>query len=221
MTGVDDIFYAFDLDGTVTREETLPYLARELGLHEEMKQLTELTLGGWLDFRESFRLRCGILQAIPEERLRELMAAVPLDEEIAGFIREHAENCAIVTGNLRSWAEPLVTTLGCELLASEGERQADGRLEIREILDKGEALRRLRRQGKQPLAAIGESFNDLAMLREADIAIAYGGVHPPVRQAAELADYVVEDSNELCGLLSRLEGVEGFGSEDSGRQGVC
>lgn len=218
---MDEIFFAFDLDGTVTREETLPYLAGELGLREEMKQLTELTLGGWLDFKESFRLRCGILQAIPEERLRELMAAVPLDEEIAGFIRSHAGSCAIVTGNLRSWAEPLVTKLGCRLLASEGERRADGSVRIREVLDKGEALRRLRQQGKQPLAAIGESFNDLPMLREADIAIAYGGVHPPVRQAAELADYVVRDSGELCGLLRRLEGVEGFGGENTGGQGVC
>ena len=38
------IMYAFDLDGTVTKEETLPLIARELGLETEMKLLTKLTL---------------------------------------------------------------------------------------------------------------------------------------------------------------------------------
>ena len=45
-----DIVYAFDLDGTVTCQETLPLLAKELGLYEEMKLLTNLTMNGDIKF---------------------------------------------------------------------------------------------------------------------------------------------------------------------------
>ena len=47
---------AFDLDGTVTKVETLPLLAEELDLADEMKLLTDLTLSGKIPFKKSFFL---------------------------------------------------------------------------------------------------------------------------------------------------------------------
>ena len=91
--------YAFDLDGTVTKVETLPLLAEELGLSAEMKILTNLTVSGELSFEKSFKLRYFILRNIPLNRIRQIMDSVELDENIAGFIRENKEACAIVTGN--------------------------------------------------------------------------------------------------------------------------
>ena len=64
------VFFAFDLDGTVTKEEILPLLARELGLESEMRILTDLTLNGTIEFHQSFILRVAILKAIPISRIR-------------------------------------------------------------------------------------------------------------------------------------------------------
>ena len=45
-----DKIFAFDLDGTVTLEETLPLLAKELGLADEMSLLTSLMMAGKVAF---------------------------------------------------------------------------------------------------------------------------------------------------------------------------
>lgn len=190
--------YAFDLDGTVTKVETLPLLAAELGLSDEMKLLTELTLGGAIPFEQSFRLRHFILSRIPLERIQRIMSTVPLDESIERFILENKNECALVTGNLDRWIEPIAERLRCELFCSTVG--ADDRLKV---LDKGEAIRQIKKSSARVIA-IGESFNDVPMLEAADVSIAFGGVHRPISRAIELADYVVFDGETLCRLLKVL-----------------
>ena len=187
--------FAFDLDGTVTTVETLPLLARELGLSLEMQTLTELTLDGKIPFEQSFRLRHFILSRIPLERIREIMSTVPLDSAIEQFILERREQCALVTGNLDRWIEPLAARLQCETFASTLD--SEGRLHV---LDKSAAIKKLRSSAKKVIA-IGESFNDLSMLRAADVSIAYGGVHRPIDAVISSADFVVFDGVSLCRLL--------------------
>ncbi len=195
--------FAFDLDGTVTREETLPLLAGELGLSEEMARLTRLTMDGWFAFSESFRLRFHILREIPLETIQRVMDTVTLDPEIAGFIRERTEDCAIVTGNLDVWVEPIVKKLGCRVFASESARDGAGALCLASIVDKGAAVRALRRDADRVIA-IGEGANDIPMFEAADIAVSYGGVHRPVEAAVAASDYMARDAGSLCRLLRML-----------------
>ena len=195
------MIFAFDLDGTVTREETLPLLARELGLYEELMLLTKLTLKGSIGFEQSFRLRYQLLKDIPLARIRAIMAEVRLDEEIVSFIRSRAGDCALVTGNLDVWIEPLSARLGCRVFASRSCRAPSGELLLAEVLDKGAAIRQLKQRDK--VAAIGESFNDIPMFEAADYAVAYAGVHMPVDAAIAAADWVAFDGASLCRLLER------------------
>ena len=185
--------YAFDLDGTVTREETLPLIAEALGLAEEMRLLTKLTLDGTILFDQSFRLRFHVLNGIPLERIQEIMRRVSLDPAIEHFIQTHASQCAIVTGNLNYWIQPLEEHLKCRFYSSTGKI----------ILRKSEAIRDLRKYAER-IVVVGDSFNDIPMFEEADVSIAYGGVHSPVRDAIENADYVVYKGETLCKLLKML-----------------
>ena len=196
--------FAFDLDGTITTQETLPILARELDLMNEMEQLTRLTLEGKIDFEASFRMRYHLLREIPLQKIRQIMEEVPMDEKIAGFIREHAKECAIVTGNLDVWVQPLITKLGCMAYSSTSRLGANGELQLEAVLDKAETIRWMKMQGHDVIA-IGDSVNDIPMFQEADVAIAYGGVHPLVNRVAAISDYVVENGEALCHLL---EGVQ-------------
>ena len=189
--------YAFDLDGTVTTVETLPLLAAELNLSAKINLLTELTLSGRIPFEISFRMRYGILNRIPLERIVEIMSTVPLDGSIEKFIGDNRNDCVLVTGNLDRWIEPIADRLGCEIYSSTLD---GGRLRI---IDKGAVVRRLRSRSARVIS-IGESFNDVSMLEAADVSIAYGGVHRPIAAAVSVADFVVFDGDTLCRLLTTL-----------------
>ena len=192
--------FAFDLDGTITMKETLPILARELDLMDEMERLTRLTLEGKIDFEASFRMRYRLLQEIPLQKIRQIMGEIRMDERIAGFIREHAAECAVVTGNLDVWVQPLIEKLGCVAYSSTSKIDANGALQLEAVLDKAEVIRRMKLQGHYAIA-IGDSVNDISMFQEADVAIAYGGVHPVADCVAAISDYVVENGEDLCRML--------------------
>ena len=195
--------YAFDLDGTVTKVETLPLLAKELDLLEEMNILTDLTLNGKIPFEKSFKLRYLVLRNISPKRIRDIMETVELDEDIADFISNNKESCAIVTGNLDYWIEPIVKKLGCQSYASTSTINSEGIPVLDKILDKSSAIRHMKKHAEKVIA-VGESFNDVPMFEEADISIAYGGVHSPVNTAISVSDYVVFNGGALCRLLKTL-----------------
>ena len=46
--------FIFDLDGTVTKEETLPIIAKHFSVEEEIEKLTKQTVMGHIPFVESF-----------------------------------------------------------------------------------------------------------------------------------------------------------------------
>lgn len=194
--------FAFDLDGTITKVETLPILARELGLSAQMKFLTDLTLEGKISFEKSFRMRYEILKKIPLKKISKIMNAVELDEEIFNFIRENKSQCVVVTGNLDCWIKPVAEKLGCEIFSSTSEI-VNGVPILKKILQKDFVIHQLKQTCKKVIA-IGESFNDVPMFEAADISIAYGGVHKPVEAAVFVADYLVNDSATLCQLLKSL-----------------
>ncbi len=196
--------FCFDLDGTVTTLEILPCIAAELGIAEEIATLTRLTMDGHIPFPDSLRLRALILGQVPAERVHEIIDSIPLEPMLLSFIDAFNDASFIVTGNLDIWVEPLLSRLGCRWFSSK-TKQDSGRLVVEHILDKGEAIRSLRREGKyERIVAVGDGANDISMLEEADIAIAYGGVHPPIPGTIIAADLVINHPSSLCTLLKAL-----------------
>lgn len=190
--------FAFDLDGTITKVETLPLLARELNLADEMKILTDLTLSGQISFEQSFRLRYFILRNISPEKIWKIMDAVELDEDILNFIRENKKSCAVVTGNLDFWIEPITKKLGCEIFSSQSELG-----ELTKILNKAEAIREIKKTAVKVIS-IGDSFNDIQMFKESDISIAYGGVHRPSDEVINATDYFFCNGKDLIRKLNSI-----------------
>jgi HAD superfamily phosphoserine phosphatase-like hydrolase len=199
---MDGTAFAFDLDGTITSSELLPEIAKQLHIQDEMRALTQLALEGAVDFDASFRQRFGMLRGIAVSAVREVVRNVPLNPFIERFIRRNARRCYVVTGNLDCWIEPLVGRLGCRFFSSTSA-MVDGMPTIRSVLRKGPVIRKL--AGEYSLVvAIGESVNDIPMFEEADIGIAFGGVHEPAPALVRLADYVVHDGETLCRILETL-----------------
>lgn len=196
--------YCFDLDGTVTRLEVLPVIAAELGLAEEIAFLTQMTIRGQIPFEMSFRLRCRLLADIEVDTVAQIVESVPLDEQIVDFIHAHREQCYVVTGNLNVWVSRLVQRLGCGVYSSTAEARPNGKLgALTGVLRKSTAVRDLRTQYDR-VVCVGEGYNDLPMFEEADIGIAYGGVHPPAREVIENSHYITGNGASLCRLLNTL-----------------
>jgi HAD superfamily phosphoserine phosphatase-like hydrolase len=195
--------FCFDLDGTVTRTEILPSIASELGIAEEIATLTRATMDGFIDFIPSFRLRCLILGTIPPERISQIVAAVPLNNDVVGFIKGNSANCFLVTGNLDIWVGRIAEQCGATLYSSVATFK-DGKLSLETILNKGDAIEDIRARGFDRVVAIGDGANDMPMFRAADVSIAFGGVHAPSHAAITAADYVIHEGEALCSLLEAL-----------------
>ncbi len=195
--------FAFDLDGTLTTAEILPVIANELGLMDEMRTLTELTLAGLVTFEASFRLRIAILKSIPITQVQEIVAEIPIDEKIEKFIQEYRSQCVIVTGNLDVWIQPIIEKLRCRAFTSSSIVSGNQLCGINTIMHKSQPIHILKKNNDK-VVTIGESVNDIPMFEVADIGVAYGGVHDPVKELVEISDYVAFDGRALCRLLSTL-----------------
>lgn len=199
----EKIKFVFDLDGTITKVETLPLLAKELNLSDEIKILTDLTLNGQIYFEQSFRLRYFVLRNIPPKKILEIMETVELDEEIKNFIRENKKFCAIVTGNLDFWIEPITEKLGCEIFSSQSFLDENKIPTLKKILNKTEAMKEIKKTAAK-IISVGDSFNDIQMFKASDISVAYGGVHKLPKEVINSADYFFDDGKNLCNFLRTI-----------------
>jgi len=195
--------FVLDLDGTVSRREILPVIADELGFTSEIALLVRLALQGAMRFEQAFRLSVEILRTIPISRVQEIVAAIPLDPDIEAFIAKHRTACAIVTGNLDCWIEPIIDRLGCLSYSSVAATQGDTVVGIRSVQNRTRSIRALRKKGGRVIA-VGQTLRDLPMFEEADANVAFGGLYDPPAALIGIADFVTYESRSLCQLLATL-----------------
>lgn len=195
--------FCFDLDGTITNEELLPLIASEVGLEEEMRLLTRITMDGLIPFEDSFRLRFAILRAAGIERIQEIVAEVQLDADVEAFIATNRDRCFVITGNLDVWIAPLAERLGCKFYTSTSRFDREGRLELVDIIRKNVPALALKERFDR-VVAVGDGYNDVPMFDVADVGVAFNGVHPSPDALVSVADYVALNGKGLCRLLSTL-----------------
>lgn len=196
--------FCFDLDGTITKLEILPLLAREVGIEPEMSVLTQATINGFLPFEQSFRLRIRLLSEISIKNVQNIIKNVPLQNEIINFIRQNLEHSYIVTGNLDIWIEKLMKKIGCNYYSSKADYTNDKLIGLKSPLNKADAIKDLKNKGYERIVVVGDGMNDVQMFEIADIKIAFGGVHQPVLSLTKLSDYIIYHEKSLCNFLKML-----------------
>ena len=194
--------FVFDLDSTITKCELLPLIAQSAGLGNEMAALTEAAMQGEVPFEQDFKKRVDLLKSVPLSAVRSIAVRIPLNNEIAGFIRKNPQRCIILTGNLDVWIMPIIEKLGMKgrCLCSKAQICKDHLVGIASVLDKGIACKKL----PHPFVAIGDGSNDVNVIRAADIGIAFGGARKPPAGLVAAADMLVQDENELITILKKL-----------------
>ena len=196
--------FCFDLDGTLTRQEILPLIARDIDLYQEFEALTLATINGVIPFVNSFKLRCRILAEVPISRVRAIVAQVKFYEQIVEFVSQNKTCCFIATGNLDVWIDEIAQKIGCPVYSSTAKYTNDKLNGIAKILDKAEAVDDIRTKGFDRVVTIGDGMGDVGMFQQADISIAYGATHNPNQTLLELSNFVTFNETALCRTLSTL-----------------
>lgn len=48
------------------------------------------------------------MKDIPVSKVRKIVENIPLNEQVAAFIRQNSDRCYVITGNLDIWIEDLM-----------------------------------------------------------------------------------------------------------------
>ena len=197
--------YLFDLDGTITSQETLPIISEYFGCTEQISELTTRTVQGNIPFIESFIRRVNILGNFPVSEISSLLKNVSLYSEVIDFINTHKDDCIIVTGNLTCWCRELFEKIGCTCYGSEAICEENKVVKIKSILRKEQIVEQYKALG-ETVVFIGDGNNDLEAMRQANISIATGLTHNPAKSLLSICDYVVFSEKALTRQLYQLSG---------------
>lgn len=195
--------FIFDLDGTITAQETLPLIAKHFKIQEEINRLTEETIHGNIPFVESFIRRVYILGKLPINEVSDLLAGVPMYPKVLDFIKEHQEDCIVGTGNLECWLSELSKKIACPFYCSTCSIKDNKVEKLTYILKKENIVERYKNAGEK-VVFIGDGNNDTEAMRLANIAIASGLTHMPAKSVLDVASYLVFTEEALCRQLNQL-----------------
>lgn len=197
------IKFIFDLDGTITKKETLPIISKHFKIENEIDKLTHETIDGNIPFIESFIRRVHILSKLPIDEISHLLEKTSLHIQVVNFIQTHKNYCVIATGNLECWVDKLLARIGCQYYCSKGIVKNNQIIKLESIIKKESIVEHYKSQGNK-VVFIGDGNNDVEAMRLADISIASGLTHTPAKSVLSIADYLICNEEALCRQLNQL-----------------
>lgn len=202
---IDDMYrrmrrlICFDMDSTLIQTECIDELAKRAGVGEQVAGITEKAMRGEIDFRESFTQRVALLKGLDSSVLQDIAEHLPITEgtdRLMSVLKKCGYRIAILSGGFTYFGEYLRRKYNIDYVyANELEIGPDGKLTGRyvgEIVDgrrKAELLRLIAQVEKINLAqtiAVGDGANDLPMISEAGLGIAFHA-KPKVKAGARQA----------------------------------
>ena len=176
----------FDMDSTLIQTECIDELAMRAGVGDQVKAITESAMRGEIDFKESFTQRVALLKGLDVSVMRDIAENLPITEgvdRLMAVLKRCGYKIAILSGGFTYFGEYLQRRYGIDYMyANELEVDDDGKLTGRylgEVVDghrKAELLKLIAQVEKVNLAqtiAVGDGANDLPMISQAGLGIAF------------------------------------------------
>ena len=190
-----------DMDSTIVIGETLDELAAFAGLKDRIAAITRRSMNGEIDFAEALRQRVGMLRGLRLEALEQTWAQTRLTpgaRELVATMRAHNATTALVSGGFTFFTSRVAAMLGFDhhranVLLDDGAQLTGGVGEP--ILDRNAKLATLRElataRGLRMTAtlAVGDGANDLAMILEAGLGVAFRAKPIVSQQARARVDH--------------------------------
>ncbi|HYD13296.1 MAG TPA: phosphoserine phosphatase SerB [Allosphingosinicella sp.] len=198
-----------DMDSTMISVECIDELADYAGVKAEVAAVTERAMRGELDFESALDARVALLKGLEagvidrchDERVR----LTPGARTLVRTMRVNGGYCLLVSGGFSLFADRVAAAIGFDAVRSNALHVADGVLTGtvgRPILGaegKRQALLEVAQARGIPLVdtlAVGDGANDIPMLQEAGLGIAYHA-----KPAAAAAADARIDANDLGAIL--------------------
>ena len=175
-----------DMDSTIITVECLDELADQVGLKAHIAAITERSMRGELDFETALRERVGLLAGLDQAALaRTYDSRVQLTPGAGTLIqtmKAHGAYAALVSGGFTYFTSRVADTAGFDENHANILEIADGQLTgtVREPILGREAklaiLKELAQRRKLDLGqclAVGDGANDLAMIKQAGLGVAF------------------------------------------------
>jgi phosphoserine phosphatase len=194
--------FVADMDSTMIQQECVDELASYAGLKDHVAAITERAMRGEIAFEPALRERVALLQGLPvsviDEVLRERISLMPGGRTLVATMRANGAYTCLVSGGFTGFVDRIASMLGFDesrantleveagalsgrvrepILGREAKRVALVELRDRLSLSKNETL------------AIGDGANDLDMLLEAGLGVAYHAKPKVVASAAARIDH--------------------------------
>lgn len=186
-----------DMDSTMIGQECIDELAAYVGLKEKVSGITERAMRGEIAFEPALRERVALLKGVPlavvDEIIAQRITLTPGGRELVMTMRANGAYTALVSGGFTVFTGPIGATIGFDehrsniLLADDGILRgevADPILGKQAKLDALLELRAHRGLAPEQTLAVGDGANDLAMLGEAGLGVAFRA-KPAVAAAAD------------------------------------
>lgn len=187
----------FDMDSTLIQTECIDELAMRAGVGDKVKAITERAMRGEIDFKESFTQRVSLLKGLDISVMKDIAEHLPITEgadRLMSVLKRCGYKIAILSGGFTYFGEQLRRRYGIDYVyANELEIDENGKLTGRYIGDivdgkrKAELLKLIAQVEQVNLAqtiAVGDGANDLPMISEAGLGIAFHA-KPRVKATAQ------------------------------------
>ena len=198
-----------DMDSTMITVECIDELADYAGLKAEVAEVTERAMRGEIVFEEALRARVALLKGLEAQAIdrcrAERVRLTPGARALVRTMRRDGALTILVSGGFTRFADPVAAEIGFERIVANRLGVTDERLtgEVEAPIVGAEAKRLALIDGRterglaaRETLAVGDGANDIPMIREAGLGVAYRA--KPAAAAAAAARVV---HNDLTALL--------------------
>lgn len=187
-----------DVDSTFIQQEAIELLAAKAGVLEQVSAITESAMLGELDFEESLRARVKLLKGLPASAITTVQKEIRLTDgaqDLVNTLHAQGHSVALVSGGFIDIIEPMIHSLSIKYYKANRLEILGGILTgqlVGPVIDRAAKAAALHEFAAasgveiENTVAIGDGANDLDMMAEAGLSIAFNA-KPIVVEAADLA----------------------------------
>jgi phosphoserine phosphatase len=192
-----------DMDSTMIGQECIDELADFIGQKARVAAITERAMRGEIEFAPALRERVAVLKGLPATVVDEVIAKritlTPGGPTLVRTMRRHGAFTCLVSGGFMVFTAKIAALIGFD--ENRGNRLVvndDGRFAgavAEPVLGRDaklETLKELRRKlgiSRNDTLVVGDGANDLAMIRDAGLGVAFHAKPVVAQSAAARIDY--------------------------------